>query len=109
MGGGAGSDTIDGGNGVDTSTYFTAPTGATVNLSTGTASDGTGMGSTDTLSTVESVLGSNSPDTITGSAASNALYGFSGNDSISALDGNDFLDGGANTDTLNGATAPTAA
>jgi Ca2+-binding RTX toxin-like protein len=100
MGGGAGADTIDGGNGVDTSTYFTAPAGATVNLTTGTASDGTG--STDTLSTVENVLGSNSPDVITGSAGSNSLYGFSGNDSISAGDGNDFLDGGANTDSLDG-------
>ena len=100
MGGGAGADSIDGGNGLDYSTYFTAPGVTTVNLTTGSASDGTG--STDTLTNVENVLGSNQADTITGSAGSNALYGFNGNDNISGSDGDDFLNGGNGTDTLDG-------
>jgi uncharacterized repeat protein (TIGR01451 family) len=102
MGGGAGADSIDGGGGVDSSTYYTAPGAATVNLSTGTASND-GTGSADSLISVENVLGSNAGgDSITGSAASNSLYGFGGNDSLSGLAGNDYLDGGAGTDTLNG-------
>jgi uncharacterized repeat protein (TIGR01451 family) len=101
LSGGAGNDTISGGLGTDTVTYQTDPAGITANLGTGSVTDG--YGNTDSLSGVESLIGSNTgADAITGSASNDHLWGFGGNDSISGADGDDYLNGGGGTDTLNG-------
>ncbi|MGE0332005.1 MAG: hypothetical protein AB7P37_15105, partial [Ramlibacter sp.] len=95
--GGAGNDTLDGGTITDTVnlsdlnvvSYFSATTGVSVNLQTGTASDG--LGGTDTLSNLNFINGSNHNDTITGS------------------DGPIFeqFDGGLGDDVINGGTIDT--
>ena len=84
-----GNDTLNGQGGTDQADYKTSKAGVTVNLATGTASDG--FGGTDTLSNIEDVRGSRDfNDSITGSSANNKLDG---------LGGNDTLGGGLGTDT----------
>ena len=66
--------------------------GVTVNLATGTATDG--FGNTDTLSGIEAVRGTNQADSLTGGLAANDIsgeyfYGLGGNDTISGGSGFD--------------------
>jgi Ca2+-binding RTX toxin-like protein len=98
--GGAGNDTLDGGGGADVVSYVNSTGGVTVNLQTGTASDG--MGGTDTLFNFEAIRGSNFNDILTGINGDTRVFGFDGNDSIAGGDGDDVLDGGAGNDTLFG-------
>ena len=106
-----GNDTIDGIGGNDTADYSRdalygdaisqAGDGAvTVNLGTGTATDG--FGDTDTLTSIENAIGTDQGDTLTGSAVANVLEGGAGNDTIDGGAGNDTLDGGAGADSLDG-------
>ncbi|MEO0032763.1 MAG: hypothetical protein RIS94_2521, partial [Pseudomonadota bacterium] len=86
--GGAGNDTLNGGAGVDTASYATAGAAVTVNLATGTATGGAGS---DTLSLIESIIGSAFADTLTGSAAVNRITGGGGKDTIATGGGNDVI------------------
>jgi len=92
--GGKGNDTLDGGDsnatGYDEAAYTDSPQGVTVNLATGTASDG--WGTTDTLISIEGVEGSEWNDAITGSAGNNRLDGRGGNDTLNGGDGNDWVE-----------------
>jgi Ca2+-binding RTX toxin-like protein len=91
FGGGKGNDTLDGGaQGYDEAAYIDSPQGVTVNLTTGTASDG--WGTTDTLISIEGVEGSEWNDLITGSAGNNRLDGHGGNDTLNGGDGNDWVE-----------------
>jgi hypothetical protein len=89
MFGGAGDDTLDGGDGdEDFANYENALNGVFVDLNTGIASDG--LDGTDTLIRIEGVYGSDRNDTLIGSAADeflNALEG--GADILQAGLGND--------------------
>ena len=80
--GGAGNDTLDGGANFDTADYSTAAGPITVNLATGAVSND-GDGGTDTLVSIESIIGT------------------TGNDTISSAHNNYTLLGGLGTDTLN--------
>ncbi|MEB3191784.1 MAG: glycoside hydrolase family 9 protein [Snowella sp.] len=101
LNGGAGNDTLIGGNGNDYAYYYSSTGSVTVNLGTGTASDG--LGGTDTLSQIEHVQGSNTAgDNLTGDANNNTLYGYGGNDNLNGGDGNDTLIGGTGNDLLTG-------
>ncbi len=71
-----------------------------VNLATGTATDS--WGATDTLKSIENVIGTALADAITGSASSNVLSGGNGDDSIFGEAGDDTLVGGIGTDNLTG-------
>ena len=93
MAGGGGDDTLDGGLGNDTASYAAATSGVIVNLSLATPQNVGGGQGTDTLISIERLLGSAYADTLTGDGAINVLTG--GN-------GNDILDGGAGIDTLDG-------
>ncbi len=94
---GEGSDTFDGGSGADTVDYYNTPSGAvTVNLVTGQATKADGT--TDTLSNVENIVGSNFDDMLYGSIGDNSIWGGSGNDQIYGQDGDDVLSGGAGND-----------
>jgi len=97
-----GSDLLNGGVGSDTADYSVDPGAVTVNLATGTATDGWGdiwaLGGTDTLISIENVKGSQFNDTLTGDANANRLDGGAGDDAIK---------GSAGADTLVGGTAPT--
>ena len=83
--GGNGSDIINGGDGNDTidyRNYFILNFGAiTVDLGAGTAYDSTDE-STDTLISIENVVGSIYDDSIKGSAGNNRLDGAEGNDTV---------------------------
>ncbi|MET1414786.1 Ig-like domain-containing protein [Roseibium sp. HPY-6] len=86
----AGDDFIDGGSSSrDRVDYDRDPSGVTVNLLTGTATDG--WGDTDTLVNIERIRGSNFDDNLTGDANRNQ---------IRPLEGNDFIDGGDGRDTV---------
>jgi Ca2+-binding RTX toxin-like protein len=91
-----GSDLLDGGPGSDWVTYGGDPAGVTINLSTGSATDGyngpggiLALGGVDTLVSIENAEGSDFDDTIIGSAGINELRGRGGNDTIDGGDGAD--------------------
>ncbi|MGL4637862.1 MAG: beta strand repeat-containing protein [Beijerinckiaceae bacterium] len=117
----SGNDYIDGGDGSDTVTYgdwgnrsgsgapdlvgmnASRPNGVTVTLvaaAPGTASDS--EGGTDTLVSVENVIGSTGNDTINGSTVANTLSGGAGLDQLNGGGGADTLNGDAGNDTLDG-------
>src|SRR6266581_4014316 len=93
--GGAGNDVLNGGLGVDTASYATATAAVTVNLGLTTAQI-TGGAGTDTLTTVENLIGSNFNDTLTGDGNANVLEGGAGDD---------VMDGGAGVDIASYASA----
>ena len=85
--GGAGRDTIDGGNGFDTASYDGGlpSRGAVVDLTAGTATDP--WGDADTLRNIENAWGSALGDDLTGFAIAGAytwLRGLAGNDTLRA-------------------------
>jgi len=99
--GGLGTDTINGGTGLDTVTYSWATTAVSVNLNTSTAQN-TGAGGTDTITSVENVIGGTGNDTIIGNSAANTLNGYLGNDSLNGGSGDDELIGGLGKDVMTG-------
>jgi hypothetical protein len=98
--GGAGNDTSQGGGAADTVSYVDSPAGVVVNLTTGTASDG--YGDTDSISSVNHIIGSDFADTLTGNTAANTLSSGGGDDILNGERGNDTLSGGQGNDTLIG-------
>src|SRR5215471_460952 len=103
--GGAGVNMLDGGAGRDTASY--AQAAAAVHVDLGVAGpQATGVG-TDTLVSIEDVIGSAFDDTLIGAAGVvNHLYGGAGNDLLVDT-GGDVLDGGAGNDTVSYSTAVT--
>ncbi len=90
----AGNDTISGGAGTDEVRYdvdflFGGAAGVSVNLATGTATDG--FGNTDALSSIENARGTRSADTFIGGSASELFYGLGGNDTITGGGGVDWV------------------
>ncbi len=98
--GGAGNDILDGGPGTDTAVYQFDPAGVTVDLDSGTATDG--FGDTDTLISIENVIGSEFDDALSGDGGANSLTGRDGDDFIDGGGGNDFLTGSTGADVLTG-------
>ncbi len=94
--GGPGADRLDGGGDGDTAFYAGAPAAVTVNLETGTGTQGEAAG--DTLFAINNLVGSDYDDTLIGDAGANALAGGAGADT---LDGGD----GVDTAVYAGATA----
>ena len=105
--GGVGNDTIDGLGGIDTLRFDSAFSGVTVDLATGTVSDG--RSGTDTVRNIENARGTFANDRLTGDAGNNnldgqggddTLAGGAGNDTLTPGQGNDSVDGGAGVDTV---------
>ncbi|MEH2083436.1 MAG: calcium-binding protein, partial [Nostoc sp.] len=96
--GGFGFDTIDGGAGTDTTSYafFSGPIDA--NLSTGVVRFPGNSTLTDTLVSIENLIGTAGNDTIVGSSANNVLNGGAGDDYIKGGSGQDVLYGGVGAD-----------
>ncbi|MFM9935346.1 MAG: M10 family metallopeptidase C-terminal domain-containing protein, partial [Novosphingobium sp.] len=86
--GGNGSDTINGGDGSDTASYASAsgPVAVSLLLSGAQATGGAGS---DTLTSIENLIGSASADTLTGDANANVIEGGKGADKIDGGDGSD--------------------
>jgi Ca2+-binding RTX toxin-like protein len=97
--GGAGADALNGDDGTDTADY-SASAAVSVNLSTGTGTGG--EAASDTLASIEIVIGSALADTLTGSAGNDQFVGGAGNDTMNGGDGDDLLVGGSGNDTLTG-------
>ncbi|WP_137920036.1 peroxidase family protein [Hydrogenophaga sp. 2FB] len=95
---GDGNDSYLGGAGIDTLDLSATTAGATV---TATAASSADIGS-DTLNSIEVILGSQGDDNITGNAGANIIDGQGGNDVINAGAGDDVVLGGAGNDTING-------
>ncbi|MDH5748115.1 MAG: hypothetical protein OEY85_02275, partial [Rhodospirillales bacterium] len=90
-----GDDIIDGGGGWDHVNYDLTwwdgvYTGVTVNLETGTATDG--FGDTDSLTSIEGATGTDLADTLIGSSGANWLEGGAGNDTLTGGGGADTFD-----------------
>jgi Ca2+-binding RTX toxin-like protein len=99
--GGLGNDTLYGASGTDTASYVYVTTGGvTANLTAGTAN--AGVNDSDTLTSIEHLLGSNFNDTLTGGTTANRLDGGKGNDIIDGQAGNDTLIGGEGDDKMTG-------
>lgn len=90
--GGFGNDTLNGGNGHDIADYSTAVGGIVANLGTGVV---TGAAGTDTLISIEEIIGSAFSDTLTGGAGNDVLRGGGGADTLNGGAGNDRLYAGA--------------
>jgi Ca2+-binding RTX toxin-like protein len=99
--GAAGADTLDGELGSDWAKYQGAPSSVTVDLAAGTATGGHGS---DTLTSMEYIVGSNFGDSLSGASGPNLVNAGGGDDSIFGLSGKDKLDGQAGTDTADGGT-----
>ena len=98
--GNGGDDALEGGGGLDFAAYYNSGSAVVVQLSAGTANDGSG--GTDRLSGIEGVIGSASNDSILGGGSADVLFGLGGADTIEGLDGDDALDGGGGNDRLTG-------
>ena len=104
-GGYGGYDTLNGGNGVDTASYDLFPAtfgGVNANLTTGVVNfPNTGSSLTNTLISIENLIGSAGNDTLTGNVGDNRLQGGDGNDLFNGGGGgNDIFDGGNGIDTV---------
>jgi Ca2+-binding RTX toxin-like protein len=97
--GGGGADNLDGGIGTDTASFASISTSVVANLLAGTATTG---GATDTLVSIENVIGGSGNDVLSGDAGANLLDGQAGNDNLFGGDGDDVLVGGAGTDAFDG-------
>ncbi|MEH2059327.1 MAG: calcium-binding protein [Nostoc sp.] len=99
-----GADRIDGGAGFDTAVYFDANSPVNVNLSTGVVTGGSGS---DTLISIERVIGSRFNDVLTGSNANETFVGGLGDDTINGGGGIDtveysFVGSGVTVNLANG-------
>ncbi len=94
---GVGNDTLDGGAGVDAAAYASALGGVHVSLLSGGAQN-TGGGGTDTLISIEKLIGSNFADTLIAAASGSTLNGGPGGDDLISGPGSDILNGGAASD-----------
>ena len=104
--GGPGADALDGGPGMDIASYTGSTRGVRVDLGTSFSSGGDdapvrgGDAEGDSLTSIESIWGSNFADLLIGSRAANYLFGNGGNDRIWGGGGNDLLRGGDDDDVL---------
>ncbi|WP_161140691.1 beta strand repeat-containing protein [Propylenella binzhouense] len=94
----SGDDTLSGGAGTDTASYVYASGPVTVDLALGTA---TGDG-TDTLISIEDLIGTSFADLIYGNDGANQLSGGTGSDEIHGGGGDDHLFGNDDADVLYG-------
>ncbi|MGO4124584.1 calcium-binding protein [Inquilinus sp. YAF38] len=98
--GGNSGDRLDGGAGIDRSSYASSDGGVSVSLRSGTAHGGDAEG--DILVSIEQLEGSEFVDTLGGDDGANWLDGRESNDSLAGWGGDDELIGGAGADSLNG-------
>lgn len=109
-----GADVINGGDGLDTSSYSRRTEALTVRLCTAAAQEGCPasdcdcaaengeMDEGDTVVNVESLRAGSGNDSLIGTAGDDYLYGSDGDDRIEGLDGSDVLQGGPGLDELLG-------
>jgi Ca2+-binding RTX toxin-like protein len=102
--GGTGADRIDGGPG-DTLSFALREKAVTVDLGSGTTSDGDALSGIDRVeggAGDDRLLGGAGADTLLGGAGDDVISGRGGRDTLSGELGADRIDGGAGEDTLSG-------
>jgi|GEM_PF-2089559 len=108
--GGVGTDILNGGYGFDTADYSGAAAGVNIELSSGSVLDD-GNGATDTLVSIENLIGSNHNDLlksnngvneINGMDGDDIIYAYNGSDVLYGGDGNDYISSGGGDDTIYG-------
>jgi len=97
--GSLGNDTLAGGTGNDTLDYSGLGLSLTLNLATGTVTDGS---KTDTISGFETILLGSGSNSVAGSAAGDQITGNDGADTIGGGGGNDTINGGNGGDNIAG-------
>jgi Ca2+-binding RTX toxin-like protein len=122
-----GDDLIDGGANIDTVSYENSPKGVVVNIDetqsfNNTAKDSTdlepsftinggsasdGFGNTDSLKSLENIIGSELEDILIGNNTDNQIKGLAGDDLLIGNAGNDTLEGGEDIDTVSYRRDPT--
>jgi Ca2+-binding RTX toxin-like protein len=105
--GGAGNDTVNGGAGNNTASYADAAGGVTVSLALLNTAQNTGAAGTDTLASIQNLIGSNYGDHFYGSTVANLLMGGSGDDTLESSAGDDTMNGGTGSDTVSYGSATT--
>ncbi len=95
---GDGNNVLDGAAGTDTVSYVFASAGVTVSLASAGA-QATGGSGTDTLISIENLIGSGFNDSLTGNTANNVLDGGAGSDFLNGATGADTMLGGDGTDS----------
>ncbi len=100
---GPGNDLYDGGDGDDTLSFASGLGGVSVDLGAGTAS-GPETGS-DTVRSIEHVIGGGGDDVLTGDGGANRLEGGAGADTLHGAAGDDTLTGGEGADSFFGTPA----
>jgi Ca2+-binding RTX toxin-like protein len=95
---GAGNNVLDGAAGNDTVSYAFATAGVTLSLATAGA-QATGGSASDTLISIEHLIGSGFNDNFTGNTANNVLDGGAGSDFLNGATGADTMLGGDGTDS----------
>ena len=112
--GGTGSDTLQGGGGIDTATYAAGAGAVYADLGNGFAretnvvagtvgsvgNNNAAVQSTDSLASIENIIGSAFGDRLIGSTADNAISGGGGADFLQGGTGADLLTGGAGADVF---------
>jgi Ca2+-binding RTX toxin-like protein len=96
-----GVDVLSGGAGTDTASYLSAAGGIVANLAALLVSND-GDGGSDTLSSIENIIGSAYADAIWGDGGVNVLRGEGGDDQLQGGGGADTLIGGAGADLMVG-------
>lgn len=97
----AGDDLLDGGSGSDTADYSGNWGNFTIDLNLETAQD-TGATGSDTLVSIENVIGGRGANKLYGNDAANLLDGGAGTDLLYAGGGDDILIGGLGKDVMKG-------
>lgn len=106
--GGDGNDTMDGGSSTDVADYRYSSANWIINLSSGTAVNGSETDTLIDLSHVQSSYGNDSItgdgnyNTLIGNGGNDTIYGGGGNDSVVGSDGADLLSGDDGNDTVDG-------
>jgi len=98
--GGEGADYLSGGEGHDIVDYSGAASRIVVSLDRSITHEGEAAG--DTLSEIETVIGSRHDDVLKGDTYANELIGGAGNDWLDGDTGNDTLAGGTGADRIDG-------
>ncbi|HEY1612096.1 MAG TPA: pre-peptidase C-terminal domain-containing protein [Rhizomicrobium sp.] len=108
--GGPGNDVFDGGDGADTVSYAGANAGIFAELDSDSEQNTGGGQGSDTLISIENLIGSSYDDFLDGNSSNNTLTGGSGNDTLSIWQGgNDTASGGAGDDSFSVGAALNAA
>lgn len=100
--GATGDDTLTGSAGSDTTSFTDETAGVSVDLQSAAATGN--ITGTDSLQSIENVIGGAGTDLLIGNGAGNRLDGGAGADQVQGLGGNDILYGGAGQDMVTGGT-----